>query len=233
MPISKLSESKANGKFDVVYITTQGKPYPLEVGFAVVPSTNVPVDDLTTSEACRKGCRLYGRNGGCPPFAPGFNQIPGDELIVLHAKLMTEHFPERVLKGPYYSRWVFVETFLTPLTNRIGKALASSLKGYFLSSGNCHGCRPKRCAVKDNLPCRAPDKKTFSLEATGVLVTELMKGVFGIELQWWQQQDPAYVPDYMNKVVGIKGESFSVRRLPNLISGTMLQNRVHIISAKT
>ena len=202
----------------MVYRTTQGKIYPIEIGFALVPVQHVSVDSLATTEACKNGCGLYGRNGGCPPFSPRFHEISGEEMIILYAKLLTEHFPTKVIEGPYYSRWVFVETFMTPLMNRIGKALTSSQGGYFLSSGNCHSCRPKRCAVKDALNCRKPLARTYSLESTGVLVTQLMKDTLGLELQWWRRNEPHYIPAYMVKVVGLKGDGFSKRGFgPNVI----------------
>ena len=106
----------------------------------------------------------------------------------------------------FYTRWVFVETFITALTNRIGKKLASAIDGYFLSSGHCCACRPKRCAVKEEKPCRKPDARTYSLEATGILVTELMKDVFDIKLQWWRPKEPDYIPKYMLKVIGLTRE---------------------------
>lgn len=219
-----------SGEFAVVYSTTQGKPYPMEVGFAVVPTRHVWVDVAATSEACRTGCRLYGRNGGCPPFSPRFDDIPGDELLVLHARLLTVHFPPRVISGPYYSRWVFVETFLTPLLNRIGGVLAANLGAYFLSSGNCQVCRPKRCAVKEGLPCRKPAGRTFSLEATGVLVTELMKDAFGLDLQWWNRDNPAHIPAYMIKVVGLKGNEFVGRgcRVGTIADALLSQRRMAV-----
>ncbi len=220
-----------NGTFSVVYKTMQGKLYPLEFGFAVVPDGHIPVDVRATEEACRKGCRLYGRNGGCPPFAPQFHEISGSDLLVLYAKLLTKHFPPKVLNGPFFSRWVFVETFMTPLTNRIGRALAPHLGAYFLSSGNCQVCRPKRCAVKDSLPCRKPQGRTFSLEATGVLVTEMMKNAFGIELQWWQRDNSEHVPDYMVKVVALKGENFLEKGCePKVIKDALIQNRISVQS---
>lgn len=217
--------------FPVVYKTMQGKPYPLDIGFAVVTSDQVSVDARATEEACRKGCRLYGRNGGCPPFAPHFHEIPGEEILILYAVLMTRDYPLGVLNGPYYSRWVFVETFMTPLTNRIGKMLARHLEGYFLSSGNCQSCRPKRCAVKDDMPCRNPQKRTFSLEATGVLVTDMMRDVFHIELQWWQRNNSLHIPDYMIKVVGLKGTDFVERGcVHEIIEDTLKQNRMTLRS---
>ncbi|RJR30444.1 MAG: hypothetical protein C4576_33520 [Desulfobacteraceae bacterium] len=187
----------------ILYRTGTGKEYPLELGYGVMKSDMVPVDHAATSEACKSGCNLYSRNGGCPPYAPNFEKLCGKEIIVLYVKIHTRHYPSRVLAGPYYTRWVFVETFLTSLTNKIGKRLAEDLGGCFVSSGNCHSCRPKRCAVKEGGKCRNPIARTYSLEATGVLVTSLMEQCFGIQLQWWRKQEPSYIPEYMVKVVGV------------------------------
>ena len=140
---AQVDYANANGSFLVDYKTTTGRVYPLEIGYAFLASEFVPVSKAATIEACRNGCKLYGRNGGCPPFSPNFSRICGNHVLVLYAKILTKHYPPKVLNGPYYTRWVFVETFMTSLTNRIGRELASALDGYFLSSGNCHSCRPK------------------------------------------------------------------------------------------
>ena len=192
--------------FKLDYKTTTGKTYPLTAGYASFSSKLVPVDPISTIEACRNGCSLYGRNGGCPPFSPNFLELSRSYFLVLYAKILTKYYPPKVLNGPYYTRWVFVETFLKALTKHIGESLSSSLDCYFFNSGHCDSCKPKRCAVKDGKPCRKPDARTHSLEATGVLVTELLKDVFGIELLWWRPQEPNYIPKYMVKVIGVSRE---------------------------
>ncbi len=200
------NNSKNINSFQIEYHTTTGRQYPLEICYNYFPTKLVSVDKQVTTELCKTGCNLYGRNGGCPPFSQNFSKICKSHFLTLYAKILTEFYPPKVLNGPYYTRWVFVETFMTALTNRIGKKLASSLDGYFLSSGHCCSCRPKRCAVKDDKPCRKPDARTYSLEATGILVTELMKDVFDIELQWWRPKESDYIPKYMAKVIGLTRE---------------------------
>lgn len=227
-----------NGNFSVDYMTTTGNVYPLEIGHAFVSSRLVPVNKKVTVEACRNGCKLYGRNGGCPPFSPNFSKICQSHFLVLYARMLTKYYPPKVLNGSYYTRWVFVETFMTSLTNRIGKNLASSLDAYFLSSGNCHSCRPKRCAVKDGKPCRKPDARTYSLEATGVLVTELMKDLFDTELQWWRSKEPDYIPKYMMKVIGLTRERvFDAVETKRAILSAIKDDRITVheynISAKS
>ena len=202
----KFDIASQNGNFKLDYKTTSGKIYPLEIGYAFFSSKLVLVDSIATIEACRNGCKLYGRNGGCPPFSPNFSKMSRSHFLILYAKMLTKYYPPKVLNGPYYTRWVFVETFMKALTKRIGKNLASTLDGYFFSSGHCDSCKPKRCAVKDGKPCRKPDARTYSLEATGILVTELMKNVFDIELLWWRPKEPGYIPKYMVKVIGLSRE---------------------------
>lgn len=203
---SRLAIEAPANIIQIGYKTGSGKIYPLEIGYGQIHSTRVPVDMLTTRQACQNGCNLYGRNGGCPPFAPSFQKVCGKSLLVVYAKLLTEYYPQKILAGPFYTRWAFVETFMTTLTNRVGKRLASSLSGYFLSSGNCRSCRPKRCAVKEGNECRNPSARTYSLESTGVVVTELIKQLFDFELQWWNRSDQNYIPEYMLKVIGVATE---------------------------
>ena len=191
------------GRSTILYTTTSGKIYPLEIGYTVIPSNKIQVDKKTTQQACLNGCGLYGRNGGCPPFSPHFYNVCGIETLILYARLNTSDYPARVLYGSYYTRWVFVETFLTSLTNRLGRFLANELGCYFLSSGNCHTCRPKRCALKEEKKCRNPNGRTYSLESTGVLVSDLMLEFFNIQLQWWRKDDPDYIPEFMVKVIGL------------------------------
>lgn len=190
------------------YKTGSGKIYPMEIGFGQILSSNVPIDLLATRQACQKGCNLYGRNGGCPPFAPSFTEVCEDNLLIVYAKLLTQYYPEKILNGPFYPRWAFVETFMTTFTNSVGKSIARDLNGYFLSSGNCRSCRPKRCAVKEGKNCRNLYTRTFSLESTGIVVTDLIKQLFNFDLQWWKRSELSYIPGYMVKVIGISTKLF-------------------------
>jgi predicted metal-binding protein len=223
------NSNKNNNKFQVLYTTTTGKQYPLDICWNHLPSKLVPIDSEVTTEACKKGCNLYGRNGGCPPYAPMFSEISKDYMLILYAKMLTKYFPEKVLNGNYYTRWVFVETFMASLTNRIGLEITDELDGYFLSSGHCSSCRPKKCSVKIGKPCRNPTKRTYSLEATGVLVTELMKKKMGLELQWWDKRDKHLIPDYMVKVIGVtRDEIFHENQTKMVIEKALKKDRIVI-----
>lgn len=92
---------------------------------------------------------------------------------------------------------------MSPMMSRIGNFLASDLQGYLFGSGKCTGCRVRKCAYKESRTCRSTNSRIYSLEATGVLVTDLMKQAFNIELQWWRPREPEVIPDYMIKVIGL------------------------------
>jgi predicted metal-binding protein len=214
---------------DIFYKTTTGRCYPLELAYDSLPSRLIPVNRQATTKACQIGCRLYGRNGGCPPLAPTFSEKWGRHSLFLYAKILTENYPPKVLNGTYYTRWVFVETFLTALTYRIGRYLASELDSYFLGSGHCVSCRPKKCSLKQGDSCRKPDARTYSLEATGVLVTELMENLFGIELKWWRPQEKDYIPEYMLKVIGlVRDEDFGESEVRTAVLSSLQNERVEV-----
>lgn len=191
----------------VIYKTNTGNLYPLNLGWTNIPTDKIPYDKKVTNKACLVGCNLYNRNGGCPPFSPDFKQIQSNYKVAtfIYAKLLTDDYPTRVLTGNYYVRWSFVEALLTPFLNRF-KIIVDLKKGYlFLSSGFCKGCGNKKCAVKDGTKCRSPLKRTFSLESTGVIVTDVAKRFLGFELYWWNKQDTNCIPPYMTKIVALIG----------------------------
>jgi len=226
--LNTLSEYPSKS-LDIFYKTTTGRCYPLELAYDSLPSKLISVNGLATTKACKIGCRLYGRNGGCPPLAPTFSEKWGRHALFLYAKILTENYPPKVLNGPYYTRWVFVETFLTALTNRIGRYLSSELDCYYLGSGHCVSCRPKKCSLKQGDPCKKPNARTYSLEATGILVTELMEKLFGIELKWWRPQEKDYIPEYMIKVIGLfREEKFGEPEVSTAILSSLQDERVEV-----
>jgi predicted metal-binding protein len=194
-------------RLKISYKTGKGNLYPIELGWTSVPSENIPYNKKLTDEACRIGCNLYNRNGGCPPFSPDFKKIIKNRKIatIIYVRLSTGEYPLKVLRGNYYIRWSFVEALLTPFLNKFEKIANLKEKIIFLSSGFCRKCRNKRCAVKDGNDCRNPSERTFSLEATGVLVTDIAEKYLGFPLFWWDKNDCIYIPPYMTKVVGLIG----------------------------
>jgi predicted metal-binding protein len=182
--------------FRIIHDLPSG-PIPVEILTKEIPTGLVKTDHKATRKAC-ESCGAFGKNWGCPPYSPRFERIAQDKLLVVCAKIPVKSYPKTVLSSHSGIKMLFSETFLKPLTDKWGRALAESEHGMFLSSGNCRACR--KCAKKEGKRCRSPERRTFSLEATGVLVTQLVEDVFGFPLQWWGRES---TPEYMCKVVAV------------------------------
>jgi predicted metal-binding protein len=192
-------------RIEYYHKTKSGRIYPIEVGWTTIPSIKIPVDKKLTENACQLGCRLYARNGGCPPFSPNFDSFQKEFslITIIYGKLQIVDYPDKVLAGNYYIKWSFVEALLTPFTNRFAEIAIGKEGRKFLSSGFCKGCGRKRCAKKEGKECRQPSKRTFSLESTGVIVSDVTKSFLGFNLFWWDKNKLDYLPPYMVKIVGI------------------------------
>ena len=179
----------------------------MEIGWTAQDIHKIPVDKHLTENACRSGCRLYGRNGGCPPFSPDFKLLGKKFKVanIIYTKLLIYNYPPKVLAASYYVRWSFIEALLTPFTNKFAKIVNDNKGGLFLSSGFCRGCGNQRCAVKDGSKCRYPLRRTYSLESTGVIVSKVAEKFLGFELYWWDRFNKDYFPLYMTKIVSILG----------------------------
>ena len=113
-------------RMDIIYKTKSGNQYPVEILYKEIETDLIPYNRELTLAACKNGCSLYGRNGGCPPFSPDFLtfRLKYPSALIILAKMRTEYFPEKVLKGPYYVRWVFVETTISRFLDRLGRKMA-------------------------------------------------------------------------------------------------------------
>lgn len=192
-------------KIEYSHRTSSGNIYPLEIGWNSISTSDIPFDKGLTDKACRLGCKLHGRNGGCPPFSPYFRDLSVNfsKAIAIYAKIQTNHYPPKVINGNYFVRWSFAEALLSPFVNRFKKITEHGNDLMFLSSGHCKGCKNKRCAAKEGKLCRDTLRRTFSLESTGVIVTKMSEIFLGFKLDWWDPNNPDYIPLYMIKVVAI------------------------------
>ncbi|MEA2020466.1 MAG: DUF2284 domain-containing protein [Patescibacteria group bacterium] len=174
------------------------------MGYGEISSGNVPYDKKVTVEACKTGCALFGKGGGCPPYSPDFQQIkkkfPYAQAI--YSRLYTRYYPPKVARASFYIRWNFVKALMERKIANVGYFLREQLGGFFLSAGPCHGCGNKTCAFKEGeKKCRKPEKRVFSLESTGVLANELVEKLFGFRLLWFDKEREDYIPEYMVNVI--------------------------------
>ncbi|MDF1555679.1 MAG: DUF2284 domain-containing protein [Deferrisomatales bacterium] len=129
--------------------------------------------------AC-EACPNFANNFGCPPHSPFFDAwaATAPEALLICLQASPSVFPGassaermlhggRVLQGALYA-----------------ELLAWRGKGHLVAgAGPCRGC--ERCALADGAAaCATPEAQVCSLESMGVNVVALAKEVFGIELEW-------------------------------------------------
>jgi len=198
-----LKLEKSFEKEKIVYTTSSGNLYPLEVGLSSLEVRLIPHNKADGTKRCSE-CSVYGRSGACPPYSDDFAclQHHFTNMAVLYIKLNTCDYPSKSLHGKHYVRWNFTETFMPQLLAKLVVSLSNHLSGLPLGSGRCKSCRTCH-TQKENGPCIHPHRRLQSLEAVGVNVSELMASLASIPLQWWDRQNNNYIPEYQVRVGGI------------------------------
>ncbi len=180
---------------------SQEKVYPLEANIFNLTADLLPCDYEKTLQACQSGCNSYRFNGGCPPYSPTYRTLSAHYAyaLVLYYKLYLRDFPVRPETGQAYMNWTFTESFMPRLLLNTLYSLARRLAGYVLSSGHCIGC--KKCNFQGEIKiCRKPDRRTYSLEAVGVNIVEMMAKYSDSPLIWLDQESDNRIPDYQLRV---------------------------------
>lgn len=175
--------------------------YPLEVNIFNINAALLPCDYEKTLQACQSGCDSYQVNGGCPPYSPAYQELSGqyNYALILYYKLHLSDFPVKLETGLEYMNWSFTESFLPRLLLSTLHSLAKRVCGFVLGSGHCIGC--KRCNyLGENKACRKPERRTYSLEAVGVNIVELMEQYSDSPLVWLNQGEGVNIPDYQLRV---------------------------------
>jgi len=197
-------------------------------------SEDISYDYDLISGLCMNSCKNYGKAGGCPPKAPKYECIKKDYpfSVLIYAKLLSKFKSIKVRKSNSYyihyrSQDVILSNLLTKLGYQIKVAFGSNI--VFLNNGYCMGCGNKKCNYKiGNESCKNPEKRTYSLEATGINVTTTVKELFEIDLQWYNNKN-CHEIEYMCKVIGIFCED---RPTQNDILNSMICNLNKLPSTK-
>jgi len=141
-------------------------------------------------ELCRKGCINYNKKWCCPPLSELFDKLSNgyDRAIILCMYLFTDEFCHVKHK---YLRIRAANMLLKGLSNKLSRGFESKLDGYALLNGSCNLCKP--CGMKMRQHCKKPEKMRYSMEATGINVSNLLSEVLGFDLQWYSAER---MPEY-------------------------------------
>lgn len=184
--------------------TTTGRNLPFELTVHEVSYDNFKVDKCVTTELC-KTCRMYGHRGGCPPVSPDFNKaFRGKTDYVYLVILSIPPFmwaSNKVLSDPHPNRrFLMVSSFVEVVIKSVEKNLVKTMRaqgGRVLPSSYCTGC--PTCVAVDGNPCVKPTERMFSMESTGVLVSDTCIAAGLPALDWYTRTEQV-IPAKIRKV---------------------------------
>lgn len=152
-----------------------------------------------TSRKCSK-CSMYGKRWSCPSFdedmSSYWKRFCTIELIHLKVILDEDLINERFSEKQIY-------TILHNTLFRQKKLLISKLEEDnrdYLSTGYCNIC--KQCSKENNLSCRFPDMKKYSIESVGGLVTKISSQLFDSPIRWIDMEN-GILPEYLTLVMAV------------------------------
>ncbi|MBR5559332.1 MAG: DUF2284 domain-containing protein [Oscillospiraceae bacterium] len=149
------------------------------IEFGAKAASVIEVKDITFRpefrEACkRNACGKYNTNWGCPPACGSIEDMMAQAQSYPYA--LVYQTVSQLEDSFDYEGMQAGKAFYNQVTEQVLKAYAEDFpekETLFLNAGACKLC--SRCAKLDEQPCRFPDKRTISMEAYGVDVSNLAK----------------------------------------------------------
>jgi len=168
------------------------------VEFCLASSTEIStyVDKEKFDKLCLNGCPNFKKKWSCPPYAPIFMNF-----IANWNKLFTIYIHTNMSQFFYIKNdYLKIKAANSILKSRADKFLRQMAVKYgsYISTGSCRLCKPCKCKIGQ--ACAHPELMTYSFEAMGVDVGELVAGQFQKPLLWYK---PHYLPEYTSVVCGL------------------------------
>ena len=135
---------------------------------------------------CRQ-CGNFGNNYACPPTGE-------DMLALMRSFDRVRLYAARLPMPPTLARSeasAFFERGMVAFNRRVLNFEAELPGSLAISPGQCVRC--ERCARRDGLPCRYPEALRYSLDAFLLEIAQMSRELFGVEVQWFNDQAPPYL----------------------------------------
>lgn len=170
------------------------KDYRTEVIVKKVPVSRLEtyLDPVASNEAC-KLCTNYNNDWSCPPGQPDpFAYLsPYEDAFLIAVKICySEELRSRVntpegMDEVRRNLFQKVQLHLQVILLELEKLYPGSL-----SISTCLLC--KRCARMDDLPCRHPEDRRYSMTCLGFQFSKLLEDEFNLKLQWFDGKLPEF-----------------------------------------
>lgn len=148
------------------------------------------------ADLCKEGCVNYGIKWSCPPYAPVYHEFVKNynNITICFSQTQMDQF------GYIKNDYLKIKAANTILKSRIDKALRKLIDEdtFYISTGSCRLCKSCKCKIHE--PCSNPDIMTYSFEALGINVADMVGDLFGIPLLWYRKNQ---LPQYTSVVAGL------------------------------
>ena len=189
-------------KLEVGYETASGNLMSMTVRTKCMHRTLVPVYDCDILELCMHNTKCKGYNGGCPPYAPPFDNLKPSKKVLYIISVEFDmaaamHYSGR-LRGVAAPGLIL--TYADRITLHYTQRLLRKFENagfYTLGLSNCPGCRPRDCNVNYGGKCTKPKKRRYSVEAVGISCNDLHWDMYNEALPWWHAANGEYMPAAM------------------------------------
>ena len=171
-----------NHRVDVIEHLTPSRKIQIEKYCRTIELSSINSNKERFQQLCESGCVNFGKKFSCPPFSPSFEKFTSnfDYLDVILYRTSLNQYSD---VSPY-NRIRASNSIMKSLLDK--ELLAFKQSGFsVVGSGSCRACKP--CGAKENIKCKKPDKKIFSLESLGVDVNQLVIDCFDIRLEWYKK----------------------------------------------
>lgn len=209
---------------EIGYKTGSGNVMSLLVHVFELDRMDVPL--LTEYEHVSLCGSCKGSNGGCPGFAPRFDMIKRstDTMYIVTVTFdMAWSLKYATPNGLHYGYVLQQLAYADRLTDRYVRRMLMYLRehsiGHVIGLGNCPGCHTKDCTVRKGGRCSHPEKRIYSMEATGIDCDELHAMLYGEYLPWYYKGTNT-MPQYMTRYCGVisdKPSSEVISHISNFI----------------
>lgn len=148
--------------------------------------------DIPTFLECCKACKNYNHLWSCPEFDFDVMEYwkSYETLDVIGVRIQfddsmihrtyKEEEMTRIIDASVWKEKEKLSQYLMEKEKNVPESIS-------LFAGSCMECGPERCAKKEGLPCRHPEKLRYSIEALGGNVGKTADKLLGLSLEWVEE----------------------------------------------
>jgi predicted metal-binding protein len=134
-------------------------------------------------------CPNYGHNWACPPHAPYLEKdiMTHNKFYLIYCRIdMNRQIQDKKTDWEGLNSYKYLRNCIEKEIEKFLELQNISINNVsILWDGHCNACEKEglNCAIDEELPCRFPDRKRYSMEAVGINVTETVRNV-DLEIEW-------------------------------------------------